>query len=235
MTGPMLEACAPHARVGRRLLRARRLRRGPGAGGAPGRSGGRSAAPDPREPARRGARASPWPARSRAASADHCTFATADDIANLRDAGVVATLLPGRRVLDPVALPGRAGHDRGRRHRRARHRLQPRLLLHVVDAAVHGARGPRDADDARPRRCGRRRPAAPRRCGATTSGTSALGARADFAVLAAPSYLHLMYRPGVPLGGRDLPRWPPARLGRRARGSGSGSGAGGRVALGRQR
>lgn len=30
-----------------------------------------------------------------AASADHCTFATADDIANLHDAGVVATLLPG--------------------------------------------------------------------------------------------------------------------------------------------
>jgi imidazolonepropionase len=30
-------------------------------------------------------------------------------------------------------------------------------------------------------------------------GHLALGARADFAVLDAPSFLHLMYRPGVPL------------------------------------
>ena len=40
--------------LGRRLLRAGRLRRRPGAGGAPRRSGGRSAAADPRQPARRG-------------------------------------------------------------------------------------------------------------------------------------------------------------------------------------
>ena len=37
--------------------------------------------------------------------------------------------------------------------------------------------------------------AAPR----TTSAGSAPGARADLAVLDAPSYLHLAYRPGVPL------------------------------------
>jgi imidazolonepropionase len=30
-------------------------------------------------------------------------------------------------------------------------------------------------------------------------GQVAVGAQADFAVLAAPSYLHLTYRPGVPL------------------------------------
>jgi imidazolonepropionase len=30
-------------------------------------------------------------------------------------------------------------------------------------------------------------------------GTLAIGASADFAVLNAPSYLHLTYRPGVPL------------------------------------
>jgi imidazolonepropionase len=41
-------------------------------------------------------------------------------------------------------------------------------------------------------------------------GRLAVGARADFTVLAAPSYLHLTYRPGVPLvaavyrGGRRL-------------------------------
>ena len=41
----------------------------------------------------------------------------------------VATLLPGRRVLDPLALPGRAAADRRRRDRRAGDRLQPRHLL----------------------------------------------------------------------------------------------------------
>ena len=41
-------------------------------------------------------------------------------------------------------------------------------------------------------------------------GRLSVGSRADFAVLAAPSYLHLTYRPGVPLmsgvyrGGRPV-------------------------------
>ena len=40
----------------------------------------------------------------------------------------------------------------------------------------------------------------PRRCAATTSAQLAPGARADAVVLDAPSYTHLVYRPGVPLG-----------------------------------
>jgi imidazolonepropionase len=38
-----------------------------------------------------------------------------------------------------------------------------------------------------------------RALGRTDVGHLAVGARADFAVLDAPSYLHLAYRPGVPL------------------------------------
>ena len=44
------------------------------------------------------------------------------------------------------------------------------------------------------------------RCVATTSAALAVGARADLAVLDAPSYLHLAYRPGVPIArALDLP------------------------------
>ena len=53
----------------------------------------------------------------------------------------------GRRVLDPLALPRRAAAARRRGTRRARERLQPGLVLHLLDAAVHRARGPRDADE----------------------------------------------------------------------------------------
>ena len=49
--------------------------------------------------------------------------------------------------------------------------------------------------------------------GAATAGTSAgsaPGARADLAVLDAPSYRHLAYRPGVPLvRALDLPAVQP--------------------------
>ena len=45
----------------------------------------------------------------------------------------------------------------------------------------------------------RRPPAARGRCAATTSAGSRPGARADLIILDAPSYLHLAYRPGVPL------------------------------------
>jgi imidazolonepropionase len=38
-----------------------------------------------------------------------------------------------------------------------------------------------------------------RALGRTDIGHLTVGARADFAVLDAPSYLHLAYRPGVPL------------------------------------
>ena len=66
-------------------------------------------------------------------------------------------------------------------------------------------------DEARGRGHGRGRRA---RCGATTSAVWSPGAAADLVVLDAPSYRHLVYRPGVPLihativKGRALPTLP---------------------------
>lgn len=81
-----------------------------------------------------------------AASADHCTYLDDQDVEALAGSTTVATLLPGRRVLDPVAVPGRAQADRSRRDGGSGERLQPGLLLHLVHAVLHRARGPRDAD-----------------------------------------------------------------------------------------
>ena len=102
-------------------------------------------------------------------------------------------------VLHPVALPGRAPAARRRRHGGAGHRLQPRLVVHVLDAVLHRAGRPRDAHDpGRGAVVGHRRRgagAAPRR----TSVTSASAPGPTSPILDAPSYLHLAYRPGVPL------------------------------------
>jgi imidazolonepropionase len=94
VTGPMLAACAPHARwvdvfcergafdgeQARAVLRA-----------------GRAAGLLPRIHANQLGEGPgiTVACEEAAASADHCTFVTAADIDNLRDTGVVATLLPG--------------------------------------------------------------------------------------------------------------------------------------------
>jgi imidazolonepropionase len=133
-----------------------------------------------------------------AASADHCTYATDDDLANLHDAGVVATLLPG------VEFSTRSPYPDGRR---------------FVDAGVTVA----IASDCNPGSCYtssmpfclavavRDMHLTPAEAiwAATAGGAQALrredigrlvpDARADLVVLDAPSYVHLAYRPGVPL------------------------------------
>ena len=133
-----------------------------------------------------------------AASADHCTFASADDISNLRDAQVVATLLPG------VEFSTRSPYPDARA-----------MLAAGVTVAL--------ATDCNPGSCytssmplcmalavrEMRMSPAEALWSATAGGAAALrredvgrlgvGSSADFAVLAAPSYLHLVYRPGVPL------------------------------------
>jgi imidazolonepropionase len=144
-----------------------------------------------------------------AASADHCTYATADDVANLAAAGVVATLLPG------VEFSTRSPYPDARA-----------MLAAGVTVAL--------ATDCNPGSCYtssmplcialavREMAMTPAESlwSATGGGAAALrrddvgglavGARADFMVLAAPSYVHLAYRPGVPLvaavyrGGRRL-------------------------------
>ncbi len=133
-----------------------------------------------------------------AASADHCTYATPADITNLADAGVVATLLPG------VEFSTRSPYPDARA---------------MLDAGVTVAL----ATDCNPGSCytssmplcvalavrEMRMSPAEALWAATAGGAAALrrddvgllspGARADLTVLAAPSYVHLAYRPGVPL------------------------------------
>jgi imidazolonepropionase len=200
VTGPMLAACAPRARwidvfaephakdafdadAARTVLTAG-LEAGLGARVHAAQLG---PGPGPRLAAEVGA-----------ASADHCTHLTDDDVTALRDAGVVATLLPAaefstrspypdaRRLLDAgvtVALatdcnPGTA---------------YTTSMPFVVALAVREMRmTPGEAVHA-----------------ATAGGATALrrpdvgvlrpGARADLALLDAPSHVHLAYRPGVPL------------------------------------
>lgn len=133
-----------------------------------------------------------------AASADHCTYATDEDLAALGDAGVVATLLPGvefstrspypdaRRFLDAgvtVALASDCNPGSS---------YTTSLPFCIAVAVRDMGMTPAEAVWA-----------------ATAGGAAALrrpdvgrlaaGTRADFSVLDAPSYVHLAYRPGVPL------------------------------------
>jgi imidazolonepropionase len=129
---------------------------------------------------------------------DHCTFLSGVDLEALVGSTTVATLLPG------VEFSTRSPYPDGRR-----------LLAAGVTVAL--------ATDCNPGSCySSSMPLcvalAVREMGltpaealyaATAGGAAALrrddvghlavGARADLAVLAAPSYLHLAYRPGVPL------------------------------------
>jgi imidazolonepropionase len=133
-----------------------------------------------------------------AASADHCTYLDAGDIEALAASSTVATLLPGVEFSTRSPYPDARG-----------------LLGAGAEVAI--------ATDCNPGSCYtssmpfclalavremHMSPAEALRA-ATLGGARALrledvghlavGARADFAVLDAPSYLHLMYRPGVPL------------------------------------
>jgi imidazolonepropionase len=208
VTGPMLEAARPHAKwidvfcergafdadQARAILRA-----GMAAGLAP-RIHANQLGPGP------GVRVA---CEVGAASADHCTYLTGSDVSDLRDAGVVATLLPGVEFSTRSPYP------------------DARVLL---DAGVTVAL----ASDCNPGSCYsssmplcialavREMAMSPAEAlwSATAGGAAALrrsdvgrirpGARADLSVLAAPSYVHLAYRPGVPLvsavfaGGRRI-------------------------------
>ena len=197
VTGPMLEACAPHARwidvfcergafdadQARTIL-----------------SAGKAAGLQPRLHANQLGHGPGIAVACElgAASADHCTYATADDVANLAAAGVVATLLPG------VEFSTRSPYPDARA---------------MLEAGVTVAL----ATDCNPGSCftssmplcialavrEMRMSPAEAVWSATAGGAAALrrddvgrltpGSRADLTVLAAPSYLHLAYRPGVPL------------------------------------
>ncbi|MBA2573621.1 MAG: imidazolonepropionase [Nocardioidaceae bacterium] len=197
VTGPMLEAAAPHARwvdvfceqgafdadQARAVLRA-----------------GKAAGLQPRVHANQ---LGPGPGvqvgcEMGAAAADHCTHLSAGDIDALSSAGVVATLLPIVEFSTRSPYPDACA-----------------LLAAGVTVAL--------ASDCNPGSCysssmplcialavrEMRMTPAEAMWSATAGGAAALrrddvghlgvGAKADFVVLAAPSYVHLAYRPGVPL------------------------------------
>ncbi|SDS04316.1 imidazolonepropionase [Microterricola viridarii] len=133
-----------------------------------------------------------------AASVDHCTYLSDEDVAALAGSGTVATLLPG------VEFSTRQPYPSGRR-----------LLDAGVTVAIACDTNPGSSFTSSMPFC---IAVAVRDMGltpaealwaATAGGAAALrrtdvgrlgvGARADLVQLRAPSYVHLAYRPGVPL------------------------------------
>ncbi|PRX92550.1 imidazolonepropionase [Allonocardiopsis opalescens] len=199
VTGPMLAACAPHARwidvfCERGAFDADQARAVLAAGAAAGlapRVHGNQLGPGP------GVRLA---VEAGAASVDHCTHLTAADVDALAGAAgrTVATLLPGVDFATRQPYPdGRALLDAGADVALATDcnpgscysssmalcvALAVREMRLTPDEAVHAA----TAGGARALR-------------RTDIGHLGTGARADFVLLAAPDPLHLAYRPGVPL------------------------------------
>lgn len=208
VTGPMLEACAPHARwidvfceAGAFDADASRAVLEAGAAAGLGlRVHGNQLGPGP------GVRLA---VELGAASVDHCTFLTDADIDALAAGSTVATLLPG------VEFSTRSPYPDARR-----------LLDAGVTVAIATDCNPGSSYTSSMPFC---LALAVREMGltpaealwaATAGGATALrrpdvgrlavGSRADLVVLDAPSYVHLAYRPGVPQiasvwkGGRPL-------------------------------
>ena len=129
---------------------------------------------------------------------DHCTYLTDDDVAALADSGTIATLLPGvefstrhpyvdaRRLLDAgvrVAIasdcnPGSCFTSSVPFCVALAVRDMGMSPAEALHAATAGGAAALDRDDV---------------------GALVPARRADLVVLDAPSYVHLAYRPGVPL------------------------------------
>jgi imidazolonepropionase len=200
VTGPMLEACAPHARWIDVFCEPASAHAFDGDAARTVLTAGRAAGLDLRVHANQlsagpGVRLA---VELGAASADHCTHLTEADVDALAGGSTVATLLPG------VEFSTRSPYPDARR-----------LLAAGVTVAL--------ATDCNPGSCftssmafcvalavrEMRMTPAEAVWAATAGGAAALrrpdvghlrpGARADLAVLDAPSYRHLAYRPGVPI------------------------------------
>jgi imidazolonepropionase len=199
VTGPMLEACAPYARwvdafCERGAFDADQARAVLEAGAARGlgmRLHANQLGPGP------GVQLA---CELGAASADHCTHLSASDIDALASSGTVATLLPGAEFSTRSPYPD------------AR-----RLLDAGVTVALATDCNPGSSYTSSMPFClalavrEMRMTPAEALWASTAGGAAALlrddvgvlrsGARADLVVLDAPSYVHLAYRPGVPLVG----------------------------------
>ncbi|MBR7834963.1 imidazolonepropionase [Actinospica durhamensis] len=133
-----------------------------------------------------------------AASADHCTYLDASDIDALAASSTVATLLPGVEFSTRSPYPDARGLlNAGARVAIATdcnpgscYTSSMPFCLALAVREMHMA----PAEALRAATLG-----GAQALGLTDVGHLEVGARADFAVLDAPTYLHLMYRPGVPL------------------------------------
>ena len=197
VTGPMLEACAPHARWVDAFCetgafdadQSRAVLEAGAAVGLRGRLHANQLGPGP------GVRLA---CELGLTAVDHCTYLTDDDVAALADSGTIATLLPGvefstrqpypdaRRLLDSgvrVALasdcnPGSCYTSSLPLCIALAVREMGMTPAEAVYAATAGGAAALDRDDI---------------------GVLTPGRRADLVVLDAPTHVHLAYRPGVPL------------------------------------
>ena len=197
VTGPMLAACAPHARWVDAFCesgafdadQSRAVLEAGAAAGLRGRLHANQLGPGP------GVRLA---CELKLTAVDHCTYLADADVAALAGSGTIATLLPG------VEFSTRQPYPDARR---------------LLDAGVRVAL----ASDCNPGSCftssmplcvalavrEMRMTPAEALYAATAAGAAALdrddvgaltpGKRADLVLLDAPSYVHLAYRPGVPL------------------------------------
>lgn len=135
------------------------------------------------------------------AAVDHCTYLTDDDVHALRDAGTVATLLPGVEFSTRQPYPdARALVDAGVTVALASDcnpgscytsSLPFCIALAVREMGLTPAEAVRAATAGGAAALGR-----------SDVGALVPGARADLILLDAPSHVHLAYRPGVPLVAR---------------------------------
>jgi imidazolonepropionase len=197
VTGPMLEACAPHAKwvdvfceTGAFSAdQARAILAAGAAAGLRGRLHANQLGPGP------GVQLA---CELGLVAVDHCTYLSDADVSALVESGTVATLLPGVEFSTRSPYPDARGLlDAGVRVALATDcnpgsSYTSSMPLCIALAVREMRMTPAEALLAATR-------GGAAALGREDVGHLAVGAAADLAVLDAPSYVHLAYRPGVPL------------------------------------